>query len=133
MLAQDHNRDALIGIDGFKAAMLAQEVGFRPDEAAQVFGLVQRLDKFHYRDYLLELNPALRPILAAASGRAPSTASYLNGTQPSLINDPPSTRTAHGTLPHAHSQQSLFHHQPSSLFAQEDPRLSKTNYLINLL
>ena len=40
MLAQDHNRDALIGIDGFKAAMLAQEVGFRPDEAAQVFGLV---------------------------------------------------------------------------------------------
>lgn len=53
----------MLRLEGFKAAMLSPEFGFRVDEVTEIFRLVSRDGFMNYRDYLIEQNQSLRIIL----------------------------------------------------------------------
>lgn len=42
MIARDIDKDGLIRIDGFKAALLAPEFGLKVEEVIEIFQLIQR-------------------------------------------------------------------------------------------
>ena len=56
----DHNKDGELNIDGFKAAMLDRGIDFKPDEAQEIFGLVQINNMFHYANFITKHNPGFK-------------------------------------------------------------------------
>ena len=76
----------MLRVEGFKAAMLAPEFGFRVDEVTEIFHLLSRDGFMNYRDYLIEQNQSLRNILIGSIRAASSTLSQNNRSD--LGNEP---------------------------------------------
>lgn len=55
----DGNRDGKLYLNGLKAAILHSEYKISPDEAVQIFSLIQKENFFYYKEYILRLNPTL--------------------------------------------------------------------------
>jgi hypothetical protein len=68
----DIDKDGLLRLEGFKAGILSPEYGLKVDEVLEIFSLVSRDGLFQYRDYLIEINPNLRGLLARGSSTTPS-------------------------------------------------------------
>jgi len=59
----DLDRNGAVVFHGVKAALLYPEFKITEEEIKEVFDILNRGGQFYYRDYILQRNPSLRPLL----------------------------------------------------------------------
>lgn len=132
LIAQDLNRDGLINLDGFKAALLAPEFGMRREEVQEIYSYLAGQDGyFRYRDWTMEQNTMLRGLLEG-SARASSTLSNEMQQVPTGRNVTPLMQNMDPSLNESRLSSNTLnmsnqHYNIPSTLVSEDPKLRKSS------